>query len=50
MNGFPHECQDFCTAVRDNRPPVSDGRLGRDVVQLCYGAYVSAQTGREFVL
>lgn len=50
MNGFPHECQDFCTAVRDKRPPVSDGRLGRDVVQLCYGAYVSAQTGREFVL
>jgi predicted dehydrogenase len=48
MNGFPHECRDFCLAVRDNRPPISDGRLGRDVVRLCYGAYVSAQTGCEF--
>ena len=48
MNGFPHECRDFCLAVHDNRPPISDGRLGRDVVRLCYGAYVSAQTGCEF--
>ena len=50
MNGFPHECRDFCLAVAENRPPVSDGRLGRDVVRLCYGAYVSAQTGKEFRL
>jgi predicted dehydrogenase len=50
MNGFPGEFQDFCEAVAQNRPPVSDGRLGRDVVQLCYGGYVAAQTGREFRL
>ncbi|MBN1341424.1 MAG: Gfo/Idh/MocA family oxidoreductase [Phycisphaerae bacterium] len=50
MNGFPFEFQDFCEAVAYNRPPVSDGRLGRDVVKLCYGGYVSAITGREFRL
>ncbi len=48
MNGFPAEFQDFCQAVVDRRPPISDGRLGRDVIQLCYGGYVSAVTGREF--
>ena len=50
MNGFPAEFQDFCEAVVEERPPISDGRLGRDVVELCYGGYVSARTGREFTL
>ncbi len=50
MNGFPAEFQDFCESVARSRPPLSDGRLGRDVVQLCYGGYVSAQTGRAFRL
>jgi len=50
MNGFPNECRDFCTAVLENRATISDGRLGRDVVQLCYGGYVAAQTGKEFRL
>ncbi len=49
MNGFPHELQDFCEAVRDDRAPLSDGHLGREVVRVGYGAYVAAQTGRVFV-
>lgn len=50
MNGFPDETRDFCHAVAEDRPPISGGQLGRDVVQLCYGGYVAAKTGKEFRL
>jgi predicted dehydrogenase len=44
--GYRHELQDFIEAVRDDRPPLSDGQLGRDVVQVIYGAYLSAERGQ----
>ena len=47
MNGFPHEAQDFCEAVAEDRAPVSGSLLGRDVVSVCYAAYLSAATGRR---
>ncbi|MBI2941226.1 MAG: Gfo/Idh/MocA family oxidoreductase [Chloroflexi bacterium] len=46
MNGFPAELQDFCEAVADDREPVSGATLARDVVAVCYGAYLSAEQGR----
>ena len=47
MNGFPHEMQDFCEAVATSRQPMSDSFLGRDVVAVCYSAYLSAATGNR---
>ena len=47
INGFPHEMQDFCEAVVDDREPESGSSLGRDVVAVSYAAYLSAATGRK---
>jgi predicted dehydrogenase len=47
MQGYPQELQDFAEAVAGGRPPKSDGRLGRDVVEVVYAAYVSAEEGRR---
>ncbi len=47
INGFPHEMQDFCESVIDERPPESGSSLGRDVLAVTYAAYLSAATGRE---
>ncbi len=47
INGFPHEMQDFCESVVNDRPPQSGSSLGRDVVAVTYSAYLSAATGRE---
>ena len=48
INGFPHETQDFCeVATTTGREPISGSFLGRDVVAVCYGAYLSAATGRR---
>ena len=47
MNGFPHEMQDFCEAVVTGREPRSGSMLGRDVVAVCYAAYLSAATGKR---
>jgi predicted dehydrogenase len=44
--GYQHELRDFIEAVRDDREPLSDGQLGRDVVQVIYGAYLSAERGQ----
>lgn len=46
MNGFPAELQDFCEAVADDREPLSGALLARDVVAVCYAAYLSAAEGR----
>ena len=48
--GFQGELQDFAAAVRDDRPPVSDGLLGRAVVEAIYAAYLSAAEGRRVTL
>jgi predicted dehydrogenase len=50
LYGFYDELQDFVAAVRDNRPPLADGTLGRSVVQAIYAAYLSAAEGRRVTL
>lgn len=50
LYGFHGELQDFAAAVRDNRPPLADGRLGRAVVETIYAAYQSAAEGRRVTL
>ena len=50
MNGFPHELQDFCAAIACRRQPESTVELARDIVAVCYGAYVAAETGERFDL
>ena len=50
MNGFPHELQDFCEAIAHDRAPQSTIELGRDVMAVCYGAYVAAASGQRFDL
>jgi len=47
MQGYPHEMQDFAESVLHGRPPLSDARLGRDVLVVIYAAYVSASEGRR---
>ena len=44
--GYRAELQDFCEAVRFDREPLSDGQLGREVAEVIYGAYLSAEQGR----
>ncbi len=50
MRGYPQEMQDFAEAVYYDRAPISDGELGRQVVQVIYAAYLSAEQGRRIVL
>ena len=45
MNGFPQEMQDFCESIAYSRPPLSNSNLGRSVVETCYSAYLSANSG-----
>ena len=45
MNGFPHEMQDFVETAATGREPLSGSALGREVVAVCYAAYLSAGTG-----
>lgn len=50
MRGYPQEIQDFAEAVAFDRAPVSDGRLGRDVIEVVYSAYLAAETGTRVEL
>jgi predicted dehydrogenase len=45
--GYAPELQDFAGAIAEDRPPLSDGALGRAVVEAIYGAYLAAETGRR---
>ncbi len=45
--GYPQEGRDFVESVLYGREPVSSGKLGRDVVEVLYAAYVSAEEGRR---
>jgi predicted dehydrogenase len=40
-------CQDFITAVAENRPARADGILGLEVIRLIYTAYIAATTGQR---
>jgi predicted dehydrogenase len=37
-------------SVAEERPPLSTGELGRDVIRLVYAAYLSAAEGRRVEL
>jgi predicted dehydrogenase len=48
--GYPQEIRDFVEAVAYDRDPLADAALGRDVVEVIYSAYVSAEEGRRIDL
>jgi UDP-N-acetyl-2-amino-2-deoxyglucuronate dehydrogenase len=48
--GHALQIADMISAVRENRPPLVDGRAARMPVELILAIYESAQTGREVVL
>lgn len=50
MRGYPQEMQDFIEAVAHDRAPISDGKLGLEVVRVTYAAYLSAEEGRRIDL
>jgi predicted dehydrogenase len=45
--GYPQEMTDFVGAVREGREPLSGALLAREVVEVIYAAYVSAEEGRR---
>jgi len=50
VRGYPQEMQDFMEAIALGREPVSGLRLGSDVVEVIYSAYLSAAEGRRIPL
>jgi predicted dehydrogenase len=50
MQGYPQELEHFAEAVAGGRAPTSDGQLGRDVLEVIYSAYLSAEEGRRVEL
>ncbi len=48
--GYPHELKHFIECVRENKAPLTDGKLGRDVLEVIYAAYASAGEGRKISL
>ena len=50
MTGYPQELRDFVEAVAFDREPLSGALLARDVVAVCYGAYLAAAEGRRIDL
>ena len=45
--GFAAKVQDFCEATATGSEPLSGSLLGKDVVAVCYSAYLSAATGKR---
>jgi predicted dehydrogenase len=45
--GYPQEMQDFMESVTELRLPLSDLSLARNVVEIIYASYVSAEEGRR---
>ena len=50
VRGYPQEMEDFVDAVLFNKEPVSGIDLARDVVEVIYAAYLSAEEGRRIEL
>ena len=50
MEGYPQELQDFAESITRGRAPTSDARLGRDVLEVIYAAYISVEEGRRVEL
>ncbi len=50
MKGFPQELEDFIDAILLDREPVSSIDLARDVVEVIYAGYASAEGGKRIDL
>ena len=50
MKGFPQELEDFIDAIGLDREPISGIDLARDVVEVIYAAYASAEEGKRILL
>ncbi len=50
MRGYPQELEDFISAIREDRDPVSGIDLACEVVEVIYAAYLSADTGKRVEL
>jgi predicted dehydrogenase len=50
VRGYPQEMEDFVEALLADREPVSGILLARDVVEVIYAAYQSAEEGRRVEL
>jgi predicted dehydrogenase len=48
--GYPQEIRDFVESVAFDRPPLSGADLGRQVVEVMYAAYLSAEEGKRVKL
>ncbi len=48
--GHRQMVEDFVGAVAEERPALSEGELGADVIRLVYSAYVSAEQGRRVTI
>ena len=49
-SGHQAMCDDFLSSLAEDRPPVSDGELGVEVVRVVYAAYLSASEGRRVAI
>ncbi|NWF92751.1 MAG: Gfo/Idh/MocA family oxidoreductase [Syntrophaceae bacterium] len=47
MRGYPQEMEDFVDAILEDRDPISGPDLAFDTVEVIYGAYLSAETGKR---
>ena len=48
--GYPQELSHFISCIREDLTPVSTGEDGRAVLEMIYGAYLSAKTGKKVKL
>jgi predicted dehydrogenase len=48
--GHLQAIQDFVACVAEDRPPIADGALGRDAIEVIYASYLSAVEGRRISL
>jgi len=47
MRGYPQELEDFINAIIEDRAPISGPDLAYETVEVIYGAYLSAETGKR---
>ncbi len=50
MRGYPQELEDFINAIIEDREPISGADLAYETVEVIYGAYLSAETGKKVEL
>jgi len=50
VRGYPQEMEDFVDAMLQDREPFSGMALAREVVEVIYAAYLSAEKGRRIEL